>query len=172
MKIRSYLKETRYAFLGTKKMIVRRRRRRLEHPRSKGEERRTRRMKERSSWTRRVPGRKDPGCPDTKTWGGLNPLDIPGARPLPGLHPSRLRVPGHTAPGARAHGPGCPTHLLGLAQPAPGAPLTGPGCPTLAHQPLGATPGARVWDPRVPSQPLTWPGARLLRHRVPGPARA
>lgn len=99
------------------------------------------------AWTKgpRVPGHEDlgrsehpghPGCP-ASAW----------AAPKP-------------APGARAHGPGCPTHLLGLAQPAPGAPLIGPGCPTLAHQPLGATPGAQPAPDLAGCPAPSPPGAR------------
>ena len=147
MRIGFYLKETRYAFLGTKKMIVRRRRRRLEHPWSKGEERRTRRMKERSSWTPRVPGRKDPGCPDSKTRGGPNPLDTSGARPLPGLRPA---------------GPGCPAPpWVTPCSPRVLGPST-PGCLAFHAQPPSPAPGDRALDPRVPGLdrpgPCVYPG--------------
>nr|XP_020188107.1 vegetative cell wall protein gp1-like [Aegilops tauschii subsp. strangulata] len=125
----------------------------------------------------RVPGREDPGCPDSKTRGGPNPLDTSGARPLPGLRPAG---PGCPAPywasqptsGARPTGPGCPASHLGRAQLHSGCPgpqprlpglhrpshlrppwVPGPPTPSAPDQsgcPAGFTPGART----PPEQPV------------------
>ena len=155
-------------------MTGRTRGRSCKQPWSTRRKERSRRRKERSSWTPRVPGRKDPGCPDSKTREGPNP---PGR---PGCPATSARVPG-PCPGHAPAGLGCPAQR---AQPAPGARPTSPGCPGLhlaapsrprvpaqagpgarpPHQAASsATPGARDLPPgaRPPaSRPLSSPGAR------------